>query len=142
MSSYSRMPFWERSATGTLLRPHVPERGLPAGKKLAGSCWAPGIAQIGRAGGVQLATYNDIKARTQRVTGWGDGVPLHLAASMTAGLVSTTVTSPGVVRFPVPPSLVQSRSSTAISERTVRATWLTIRAECLETVLDAQRPYH
>lgn len=52
---------------------------------------------------MQLATYNDIKARTQRVTGWGDGVPLHLAASMTAGLVSTTVTSPGVVRLPVPP---------------------------------------
>mmetsp|Transcript_15707 Transcript_15707/g.47345 ORF Transcript_15707/g.47345 Transcript_15707/m.47345 type:complete len:296 (-) Transcript_15707:589-1476(-) len=42
----------------------------------------------------QLATYNEIKAQTRRLTGWGEGVHLHLAASMIAGLVSTTVTSP------------------------------------------------
>ena len=74
---------------------------------------------------MQLATYNDIKARTQRVTGWGEGVPLHLAASMAAGLVSTTVTSPGAA--PVPPSLAQVWVDCDC--RTLhRIQWLTIRA--------------
>lgn len=32
---------------------------------------------------------------TRRLTGWDDGIALHLSASMVAGLISTTATSPG-----------------------------------------------
>ncbi len=31
----------------------------------------------------------------RRLTGWDDGIALHLSASMVAGLISTTATSPG-----------------------------------------------
>ena len=46
----------------------------------------------------QLASYNDVKARTAQLTGWGEGPALHFTSSMVAGLVSTTATSPGAGR--------------------------------------------
>lgn len=32
---------------------------------------------------------------TKQLTGWDDGLALHISCSMVAGLVSTTATSPG-----------------------------------------------
>ena len=43
----------------------------------------------------QLASYSEVKAMTKQLTGWEDGLALHISCSMVAGLVSTTATSPG-----------------------------------------------
>lgn len=43
----------------------------------------------------QLASYSEVKAMTKQLTGWDDGLALHISCSMVAGLVSTTATSPG-----------------------------------------------
>jgi solute carrier family 25 uncoupling protein 8/9 len=42
----------------------------------------------------QCATYDEIKRMIKRYAGLQDGLPLHLASSMAAGLVTTTITNP------------------------------------------------
>ena len=42
----------------------------------------------------QCATYDEIKRAIVKATGWSDGAHLHLAASLVAGVISTTACNP------------------------------------------------
>lgn len=59
--------------------------------------WRGTVPAAGRAAimtATQVATYNDAKLKLAKLTGWSEGNLLQFSASMAAGLVSTTVTSP------------------------------------------------
>ena len=56
---------------------------------------APGQTRAAILTASQLASYSEVKAMTKQLTGWDDGLALHISCSMVAGLVSTTATSPG-----------------------------------------------
>jgi len=54
----------------------------------------PGLVRSCVLTAAQCATYDEIKSQVKSVTGWSDGIQVHLSSSMIAGLVSTTITNP------------------------------------------------
>jgi len=71
-------------------------RGVMAVDGVAG-LWKgamPGLVRSSILTAAQCATYDEIKRRVRTLSGWGDGLPLHLTSSMASGLVSTTITNP------------------------------------------------
>ncbi|CAF1372192.1 unnamed protein product, partial [Didymodactylos carnosus] len=42
----------------------------------------------------QCVTYDHAKRLWTNITGWEDGIKIHLGASLTTGLITTTVTAP------------------------------------------------
>lgn len=54
----------------------------------------PGLIRSAILTAAQCATYDEVKRTVVRLTGWKDGIELHLSSSLIAGLVTTTITNP------------------------------------------------
>ncbi|KAF8060337.1 CYL3 [Scenedesmus sp. PABB004] len=58
---------------------------------------SPSVLRLVMLNASMCGTYDEVKGRIARLTGWGPGVPLVLSSSMVAGLVTTTVINPADV---------------------------------------------
>ncbi|KAF6256870.1 mitochondrial carrier domain-containing protein [Scenedesmus sp. NREL 46B-D3] len=74
-------------------------RGVVAQRGVAGlwSGASPSVLRLVLLNSSMVATYDEVKGRIARLTGWTNGVQLVLSSSMVAGVVTTTVINPADV---------------------------------------------